>query len=479
MKIVKIIFLLVAGCHQLYGASVQVNQTAYDFEITFIGRDTVQSETSAKLKLTLYEIHSEFDILTNSQRKQMPLDYGERQLWKVALPAPTAFLNIQYPRSVVAKQFFKYNYSYLVMPGDSLKCEIFIDSMHFSGRGAERMNLQVKLFRLMQKKVSVTQPFGTFLKDREAVFLKQMDLLEQEKATVSASELAFLKDQCYGLRNGMVMKEVLFRKKFASADKSSDMQQARDWLNAEEVKGVHDPTLLAPYLMDYLYQKEKFLEGSHLKSDDLVKDLILSIHTKYSGRVSDHLQLVMVSDFSRRGKGGMAEVLKQIKESGDRQYRQLFKQFFNALDEGVEAYPFALPDTSGKIYSLANFKGKVVVLDFWFTGCVPCMALAKQMHEVMKEFKESEVAFVTINADTRAEVWKKSVKAGTYTSQSNINLFMGGKKSPMLLHYNINAFPRLIIIGRDGRIADAAPIKPLDDASRQAFISQLKQLVAD
>ena len=479
MKIVKIILLLVAVCHHVYGASVQVSQAPYHVEVTFIGRDTVQNEAPAKLKLTLYEIYSEFDIFTNSQRKQIPLGCGERQLWQVALPAPTAFLNIQYPRSVAAKQFFKYNYSYLVMPGDSLKCEIFVDSMHFSGRGAERMNLQVKLFRLMQKKVSVTQPFGTFLKDREAVFLKQMDLLEQEKATVSASELAFLKDQCYGLRNGMVMKEVWFRKKFASADKSSDMQQAQRWLNAEEVKDVHNPNLIAPYLMDYLYQKEKFLVGTSLKSDELVNELISSIHTKYNGRMSDHLQLVMVSDFSRRGKGGMAELLKQIKESGDRQYRQLFKQFFNALDNGVEAYPFALPDTSGKIYSLANFKGKVVVLDFWFTGCVPCMALAKQMHEVMKEFKESEVAFVTINADTRAEVWKKSVKAGTYTSHSNLNLFMGDKKSPMLLHYNISAFPRLIIIGRDGRIADAAPIKPLDEASRQAFISQLKKWVAD
>jgi len=33
---------------------------------------------------------------------------------------------------------------------------------------------------------------------------------------------------------------------------------------------------------------------------------------------------------------------------------------------------FALPDSTGKEFSLADFKGKYVLVDFWYSGCAPC-----------------------------------------------------------------------------------------------------------
>ena len=41
---------------------------------------------------------------------------------------------------------------------------------------------------------------------------------------------------------------------------------------------------------------------------------------------------------------------------------------------GMSAPEFKAVDVNGKEYSSADFKGKVQVLDFWFTGCVPCRA---------------------------------------------------------------------------------------------------------
>ena len=67
---------------------------------------------------------------------------------------------------------------------------------------------------------------------------------------------------------------------------------------------------------------------------------------------------------------------------------------------GAKAAPsFTLQDLDGKTVSLSDFKGKVVVLDFWATWCPPCVMEIPHFIELYEQYKEQGFAMVGISLD--------------------------------------------------------------------------------
>ncbi len=60
---------------------------------------------------------------------------------------------------------------------------------------------------------------------------------------------------------------------------------------------------------------------------------------------------------------------------------------------------FTLQDLNGKQVSLSDFKGKVVVLDFWATWCPPCVMEIPHFIELYEQYKEQGFAMVGISVD--------------------------------------------------------------------------------
>lgn len=123
---------------------------------------------------------------------------------------------------------------------------------------------------------------------------------------------------------------------------------------------------------------------------------------------------------------------------------------------GQKAYNFALPDSNGKIVRLTDFKGKVVFVDFWYTGCSNCVSYYEnELSKMEKRFeKDTNVVFVSICIDRNKRSWMNSIKSGRYTSPSAVNLYTGGHgtASEVIKFYGVYAYPQPLIIGRDQRI---------------------------
>src|SRR4051812_43635177 len=55
---------------------------------------------------------------------------------------------------------------------------------------------------------------------------------------------------------------------------------------------------------------------------------------------------------------------------------------------------FSLTSLEGERFDLAALRGKVVVLNFWFTGCAPCVAEFGKLNGLVNKFKNKEVVFI-------------------------------------------------------------------------------------
>ena len=116
------------------------------------------------------------------------------------------------------------------------------------------------------------------------------------------------------------------------------------------------------------------------------------------------------------------------------------------LEEAKKAADFTLKNLQGKEVSLSDFKGKVVVLDFWSTSCGPCVAELPHFQKLMDSFKENpKVAFLTISADWNVKVVKKFMKEKGYTFPVLMN--KGVDQA-----YGVRGIPTLFVIDQDGKI---------------------------
>ena len=109
---------------------------------------------------------------------------------------------------------------------------------------------------------------------------------------------------------------------------------------------------------------------------------------------------------------------------------------------------FNFKDLNGKSYSLASLKGKVVVLNFWFASCKPCIDEVDELNFLVNKYKDSNVVFLSPSFETM-DVCKRFVEK--YQFKTNVcNDQKEFTKTLELIYYPTN-----IILDKDGFIYKA------------------------
>jgi peroxiredoxin len=110
---------------------------------------------------------------------------------------------------------------------------------------------------------------------------------------------------------------------------------------------------------------------------------------------------------------------------------------------------FTLSDATGRVVTLSDFRGKVVLLNFWATWCVPCSAEVPLLVEFQREYRDRgfEVLGVSLDEDG----WK-SVKP--YIDARHVNYpVMIGNGDIARAYGGLESVPMTLIIDKSGRIA--------------------------
>src|SRR5215471_16755665 len=115
---------------------------------------------------------------------------------------------------------------------------------------------------------------------------------------------------------------------------------------------------------------------------------------------------------------------------------------------GNSAPDFTVTDINGKKLSLANYRGKVVLLDFWATWCTPCRAEIPHFIDYQNKYAAQGLQVVGISMDDDP----KPVRAFYDELKMNYPVAMGS--SQLADSYGgVLGLPVTFLIGRDGRIA--------------------------
>ena len=126
------------------------------------------------------------------------------------------------------------------------------------------------------------------------------------------------------------------------------------------------------------------------------------------------------------------------------------------IHSGKAAPAFSLEKFEGGKLSLAELKGKVVMLDFWATWCPPCVAELPSLVKLADEYRGRGVVLVAANRDD-PEVAREVIAAFMHQRVSGLDHRVVIADDTTADRYHVSALPTLYIIGRNGDILDATP----------------------
>jgi len=119
----------------------------------------------------------------------------------------------------------------------------------------------------------------------------------------------------------------------------------------------------------------------------------------------------------------------------------------NAFKTGKKFAPFSGRDMNGKLVDTKQLKGKVLVINFWFTTCPPCKAERPYLNKIVDAYKsDSNVVFIAVALDQKEQL-------ETYLKEHEFKYNVIPEGMKIADSYKISGYPTQVIVDKEGNVA--------------------------
>ncbi len=288
---------------------------------------------------------------------------------------------------------------------------------------------------------------------KTATFLAEMkkELLEAEK----------LSNQGLGLIDTLINNQPAISAKFLKEKKTeltgllgriyyeqNILDKAYITLKNAHEDNIDQSSFIPIYYALVLVKKKEFNAAQPLLADAIK-----------SGRTDHEIILAYKEAFINNG-GNLSDYtvqLSELKEDAEKKRKLELEKII----QKTPAPNFSLLDTKGKRVSLTDYKGKIVVLDFWATWCIPCLEAFPGMNKLIKNYQnDKDVVFLFINtSETFTKDLTKKINSYLKKQRYNFHVLLDEKSTfdgvsiyKTNNSYGAEAIPLKVVIDKDGNI---------------------------
>ena len=145
----------------------------------------------------------------------------------------------------------------------------------------------------------------------------------------------------------------------------------------------------------------------------------------------------------QRNSGVIPSIESEIKQTAKIDKEQYFEDF-------------SMPTSRGGTFKLSSLQGKVVLIDFWATGCAPCRARHPKMIALYNKYKSQGLEMVGVSLDNNNDEWQASIEKDKIQDWINVSELNGFANS-LVQDYFIIFIPYHFLIGRDRKVIRVYP----------------------
>lgn len=450
-------------------------------------------------------LHQEFG---SSSTGYLPVDTSFTEIlndksfsFSLPISQKIAYITIDLPLRVM-KTLVGYNpfFQIMVEAGDDVYINLAMDGqIDFKGYGAEKFQWQFEMLRNQAipdfEQVSFSTNPEQWLKVLNYKLATALESLERNRDKFSNFTYSILKADLVGLRKlyqyrtfnsldfGYAFNEEI-GKIGQEAYKNSLYENIEDTTNQEYLA-------LSAYYASYLMQKTladcKF---SELLNDNPYDPLIDIVNKYQDGILKDRITTAYL--FAKKNIID-DEFMSAKRIISTKKYITVLDSIYSIYRRGAEVDDnISFTNSHGKEVKLSDFKGKVILIDIWFSGCTGCVSVANALPKIENVFEnDSNMVFLSISIDKSKERWLKSITPPAklksegdininyshFTTENTIYLYTGGlgNNHEFIKKYNPKGtYPCLLLVDRNGRMFSSSPPRPERENGRE-LIEVIKQ----